>query len=158
MTSRFSPWSFFLGVAAVVAGIAVVGIAARVMAEPGATWVSLQGIAMHEHEPKRGRYNNANWSLGLQYELTPDVRLSAGYFKDSFYKDNFGFGGGYMPLHGQVADVKLHFGVSAGVALYYKATPTPFGGLTASLERGRWGLDVLHIPTRLTVIYLKSAF
>lgn len=150
--------AFLLGILASAAMIVAVGLAAKVKAEQGTTWISLQGIAIHEHEPRRGRYNNANWSLGLQYELTNDWRLSGGYFKDSFYKDNFALGAGYLPLHAQIGDVKLHFGVSGGAALYYKATPTPFGGLTASLERKRWGIDVLYIPTRLTVVYLKSAF
>lgn len=138
--------------------VVAVGLLATSKAEQGDTWLTVQGVSLHEHEPRRGRYNNANWSLGLQYELTRDIRLGGAYFKDSFYKDNFAFGGAYLPLHGQVGEIKLHFGISAGAALYYRAVPTPFGGLTASAERRRWGLDVVHIPTKVTILYLRSMF
>ena len=105
-------------------------------------WLSLGGGTIHFCQSCA--YNDANMGLGLQHNVTPDLRALGGVYYNSYYKATFYAGAAYQPL--QVG--WMRFGVMAGAVTNYPNLKYPFMALPAlSIEGDRMGVDILGVPS-----------
>lgn len=109
-----------------------------------ALWVNA-GFISH-HLQNDSRFNDRNGGFGLEWELKPGYSFTAGQFDNSNFATSRYVGAYLMPL--QWGPVRL--GVAAGGSNGY---PTYKGGgwfaaaiPALSIERERWGLNVLYVP------------
>lgn len=147
--------SFLLGM---ITGTILAGFSPECKADPGDTWLTLEGVAIHEHEPKRGRYNQNNWSLGAQHEVSADWRLGGAYFKNSAYGNSVIVAAAWIPLHVETYGYKFHAGLAMGGATGYTPGVLPFVLPTVSAEYRNFGIDALWVPTQVFITYIRVKF
>jgi len=117
----------------------------------------LNGKSFHKEQPKKIKYNEKNWGLGIQYDYAlynnrwvPYLTTSA--FKDSFKRNSFYAGGGMMR---RFSLAKLHEGLlfDAGLVGFIMTRKDlnnrkPFLGVLPAFSIGteKIAINISYIP------------
>ena len=106
------------------------------------TWISVGGGS--DHFCHTCGYNNFNPGLGIQYTYSPDVKLVAGGYYNSFHRVSMYGGAAYQPLEYGI----FHFGLIGAAVTNYSNLRIPVMALPViSIEGDRVGLDILGGPS-----------
>lgn len=105
------------------------------------TYVTASVASYHLDRSKH--HNEQNWGLGFEHEVYQDVRLTAGFYRNSNYLDSTYVGVAWMPL--KLGDFKFG-GFGGGFTGY--AIDIKWGILPVmAYERGNWGANLTYAPT-----------
>ena len=135
----------------------------------------LNGKSFHKEQPKKGKFNEKNWGLGLQYDYSiynkhwqPYLTVSG--FKDSFERNSFYAGGGILrrfSLTNLYEELYFDVGMIAFVMSrkdYYDRRPF-LGALPAfTFGTDKVALNISYVPkvepklVPLWFVQLKVAF
>jgi hypothetical protein len=118
-------------------------------------WLVVNGLVAH----LKGTYCNNRITRGAGLEhATGSVRLAVGFYDNSNCRNSNYAAAAWLPL--QFTDWRV--GVISGAATGYRASVTPAGGLAASYETEKYGLNVIGIPpmgeSSPGVIWLQAKF
>ena len=109
----------------------------------GEVWLTAPIASYHFSEREgKGKYEQFNPGLGLEYAFNERWRLGAGTYRSSIRTDASYLGAMYLP----VTYKSLRFGLSAGVVSGYETNLSPILAPTAVFEWKRFGFNILFIP------------
>lgn len=91
-------------------------------------------------------FNEINPGLGIEYEKD-NRRLMLGTYKNSIRRDSNYILIGYMPMHLE----NLSMGIAGGAVTGYFQSVMPVGGLLATYQHNRIGVNVLMVPNVLSI-------
>jgi hypothetical protein len=109
----------------------------------GDTWIA-SSVTSYHFDRSAG-YNERNWGVGIERGIAPDVRLIAGVYRNSLYRESTYAGASWTPF----AAGPVRLGVLAGVVDGYKADHGRFVPIAMPLvtyEIGRAGANLIYLP------------
>jgi hypothetical protein len=119
-----------------------------------ADWLVITMSSYHA-EPDRG-YNEKNWGLGLEHDLTDNWRVSAGTYRNSLRRQTIYVGAVYHPL--RIGPVHVGMAVMAGTGYApgnrLRAVVFP----TLSYEAATWGLNLYPLTADVVGVQFKLKF
>lgn len=121
----------------------VVMLAAAGDALAGDTSLVVSGLSYHFDRTKK--YNEQNFGLGLEHRLSDDFRVSAGWYRNSFYRQSRYAGVVYAPVEAG----ELRFGAALGVVSGYYRNQGRYMPLvlpTAMWDGRDFGINIGVVP------------
>ena len=123
--------------AAIIAGV---GLAAKALS---ADWMT---STVRSYHMERKGYEEQNYGLGVETEVTQRLRLALGVYRNSERRDSLYGAAVYCP-------VSVRFGNwrgcgMAGLVSGYNDTVAPLAGLVLSWEGKDWGTNLLILPNK----------
>lgn len=138
----------FLVIALFLAGF-LIGFCETIRAEDS---IVVTTNAWHASNHNRGgkdtHFNETNWGLGYEYELTDNNRLSFGFYDNSFNRHSNYIGDLYQPYHWRVFDGQLSFGAFFGNITGYPETTDFFtkdGALVQGVKNKTWNPMIIPV-------------
>ena len=122
----------------------VLGMASMVIYE-GKTADWLTSTVRSYHMERKG-YEEQNYGLGIETEVTQRLRLALGFYRNSERRDSIYGAAVYCPLYLQKTNWRL-CGMAGGVS-GYNDTVAPLAGLVLSYEGREWGANLLILPNK----------
>lgn len=115
-------------------------------------WLTTGEWSRHTDDDKH-HYRQNNTGIGVQFVLNEDQSVVAGYYHNSIHHETVYAGFAYTPLH--IGPTK--FGVIGAMATgYYQYLPAvPIGGLLASCEYEKVGVNFMWLPQVVVAIQLR---
>lgn len=112
-----------------------------------ATWLAVNLGSYHPDRAYAREHDLTafNPGLGIEYALRDDVRLVGGGYRNSYRRASFYAGATWQPIE----ILGARFGVLGGAVNGYpihNGRIGPFGGLAASVEIGRAGINLIGLP------------
>lgn len=74
-------------------------------------WVTVPITSWHKEDKN---YNERNWGLGLEYDVSPSWSFVGGTYRNSFYKQSYYAGGVWTPLKFEIQEVTIKGGFLLG--------------------------------------------
>ena len=129
-----------VGVVISILAICVIGQAAKLFA---ADWLT---STVRSYHMERKGYEEQNYGLGVETEVTQRLRLALGFYRNSERRDSVYGAAVYCPLY-------LQFGNWRGCGLVggvsgYNDTVAPLAGAVLSYEGKEWGANLLILPNK----------
>ena len=97
------------------------------------------------HMERKG-YEEQNYGLGVETEVTQRLRLALGFYRNSERRESVYGAAVYCPLYLRSANWRL-CGMGGGVT-GYNDTVAPLAGAVISYEAKEWGVNVLLLPNK----------
>ena len=118
-------------------------VAAVAMQGKAADWLT---STVRSYHMERKGYEEQNYGLGVETEVTQRLRLALGVYRNSERRDSLYGAAVYCP-------VSVRFGNwrgcgMAGLVSGYNDTVAPLAGLVLSWEGKDWGTNLLIIPSK----------
>ena len=109
------------------------------------TWVTVGGVSRHFDRAKN--FNEQNFGLGVERDITPDIRLIGGFYKNSVRRQTFYGGLAYTPTSIAGARAGVIVGAANGYPNRNGGGVFPIVSPVLMIEAGRVGANVLIIPS-----------
>jgi len=107
-------------------------------AHAGELSLDINGVSHHQY----GKYNEQNYGAGLSYSFAQKWQASAGFYKNSLYRESvYGLLGYEFASFGPV-----HVGVAGGLVTGYKMSVMPVAMPTATINAGPLKIKTFLLP------------
>jgi hypothetical protein len=124
---------------AFIAGVLVaIGMSGR-----ASDWAT---ATVRSYHMERKGYEEQNYGLGVETEVTQRLRLALGFYRNSERRESVYGAAVYCPLYLRSANWRL-CGMGGGVT-GYNDTVAPLAGAVISYEAKEWGVNVLLLPNK----------
>ena len=136
---------------AVAAGLVLLSTAASLPAQAASFSLDLSAACVHNKVAAQRHLNPVNPGLGLEYQLSRDIGVAGGFYRNSFERTNAYALVDWTPLHLRLpAALSASMGVAGGIVSgYANINPlAPFAAAALIKIRGarRWGLNLVAVP------------
>jgi len=124
----------------------LVGILLGLISRPACADTWLVATVASYHSNRDIEHNERNWGLGIEHDLSDTWRLTAGHYRNSYWRDSSYVGALWMPLvYGRV-----RVGVLLGAVTGYDRLVGPFAPTvlpTLMYEGKQWGANLGVMPS-----------
>ncbi|WP_172983212.1 hypothetical protein [Thiomonas sp. Bio17B3] len=113
--------------------------------------LDLSTTCIHNRAEARRSLNQVNPGLGVEYQFTPDVGLSGGFYRNSFRRASVYALATWTPLHlalpaGLTARIGVAGGVVSGYSRVNPFAPFAAAALLAVRNPQGWGINLVAVP------------
>ncbi|SCC93614.1 conserved exported hypothetical protein [Thiomonas sp. X19] len=128
---------------------------APLAAHAGTLSLDLSTACIHDKAAARRSLNQVNPGLGVAYQITPDVGLSGGFYRNSFRRTSAYALAAWTPLHlalpaGLTVRLGLAGGLVSGYAHVSPVSPFAAAGLLTLRTTQGWGVNIVAVPNLAT--------
>ena len=116
-------------------------VAAVAMQGKAADWLT---STVRSYHMERKGYEEQNYGLGVETEVTQRLRLALGVYRNSERRDSLYGAAVYCPLYLRFANWR-GCGLAGGVT-GYSDDVAPLAGLVLAYEAKEWGLNLILFP------------
>lgn len=115
------------------------------------SWFVASGISYHL---RRAGQNERNWGAGFERRLAENWSVTFGLYDNSSSDDSLYAAAAWTPYRFG----RIRAGSLLGLVSGYEDKPGLLGGLTATIEGRRAGLNAVFIPAAGGVLFLQAKF
>jgi hypothetical protein len=98
------------------------------------------------HENRDHGYNEKNLGIGIQYNLSQDLRLLAGEYKNSFFNKSNYFGIAWLPFHRDNFSAGFLIGEVSGYVFSNLSKYSFIAIPEVTWENGRYLVNIVFVP------------